>query len=47
MKFTGNLEKDLGLELDPTLMWDHPTVAKLTAYLTERLDFAAGRRSIA
>jgi len=28
-------------------MWDHPTVAKLTAYLTERLDFAAGRRSIA
>lgn len=47
MKFTGHLEKDLGLELDPTLMWDHPTVARLTAYLTERLDFSAGRRSIA
>jgi acyl carrier protein len=28
-----DLEDWLGIELEPTLLWDHPTVADLTAYL--------------
>ncbi len=47
MKFTGQLEKDLGLDLDPTLMWDHPTVERLTVFLAGQMGLAGDKRSIA
>ena len=37
MKFTGLLEKSLGIELDPTLLWDHPTIDALSVFLVDRL----------
>ena len=33
----GAIEDEYGLELEPTLAWDHPTVDALTALLQERL----------
>ncbi|ELR96315.1 acyl carrier protein [Gloeocapsa sp. PCC 73106] len=31
---TGDLEDWLGIELDPTLLYDYPTIKALTQYLT-------------
>jgi len=33
----------LGLELDPTLVYDHPTIEALSRHLAERLQPAAGQ----
>ncbi|MFH2052255.1 MAG: acyl carrier protein [bacterium] len=44
MKFTGLLEKSLGVELEPTLLWDYPTIDSLVDFLVGKLDLG---RSIA
>jgi len=33
----GDVEDEYGLEVDPTLAWDHPTVAAIAARLAELL----------
>ncbi len=30
----GEIEDHLGLRLEPTIVWDHPSIDALTAYLT-------------
>ncbi|MCX3060976.1 acyl carrier protein [Streptomyces beihaiensis] len=42
LSLCGDLEDEKGLVVDPTLVWDHPTIADLVSYLTPRL-IAAGR----
>jgi acyl carrier protein len=32
-----DLEEELGTELPPTLLWDHPTVSQCAMYLFDRL----------
>ncbi|MGE6758923.1 acyl carrier protein [Corallococcus interemptor] len=41
LTLAGDLEDHLGLSLDPTLMWDHPTIAGLTQALLQVLSAAA------
>ncbi|RKH25963.1 acyl carrier protein [Corallococcus praedator] len=41
LTLAGDLEDHLGLTLDPTLMWDHPTIAGLTQALLQVLTSAA------
>ncbi|MFJ6510701.1 acyl carrier protein [Streptomyces sp. NPDC091406] len=31
--FTADVEDRLGIQLDPTVVWDHPTVAQLAEHL--------------
>ncbi|MFC5475894.1 acyl carrier protein [Paraherbaspirillum soli] len=38
LTLTGDIEEYLGLSLDSTLMWDHPTIAALSKVLLEMLD---------
>ncbi|MFI5972975.1 acyl carrier protein [Streptomyces sp. NPDC051452] len=33
LSLCGDLEDEWGVEADPTLLWDHPTVARLLAHL--------------
>lgn len=33
LTLSGDIEDHLGLSLDPTLMWDHPTIAALSEAL--------------
>jgi acyl carrier protein len=33
LTLSGDIEDHLGLALDPTVMWDHPTIAALTQAL--------------
>jgi acyl carrier protein len=35
LTLSGDIEDHLGLVLDPTLMWDHPTIAALTQILLQ------------
>lgn len=35
LTLAGDLEDHLGMSLDPTLMWDHPTIAGLTQALLQ------------
>ena len=37
VSLTGDLEDWLGLELPPTLVWEHPTISALTDHLDEEL----------
>ena len=34
---TGDLSEWLGLELEPSLAWDHPTIERLAAFLAEQV----------
>lgn len=40
---TGDLETWLGLELSPTLFWEHPTIEALAAFLEESAGREGGR----
>ncbi|RKH63016.1 acyl carrier protein [Corallococcus llansteffanensis] len=40
LTLAGDLEDHLGMSLDPTLMWDHPTIAGLTQALLQVLTSA-------
>lgn len=33
LTIAGDLEDELGIELPPTLLWDHPTIDELATYL--------------
>lgn len=35
LSLCGDVETELGVELDPTLIWDHPTVDALTTVLLD------------
>ena len=35
LTLSGDIEDHLGLTLDPTLMWDHPTISALTQVLLQ------------
>ena len=37
----GDLEEWLSLSLEPTLLWDYPTITRLAAYLAENAAVAA------
>ena len=37
LTLVGDIEDYLGLSLDPTVMWDHPTIAALTHNLLQSL----------
>ncbi|MCC9312013.1 acyl carrier protein [Kitasatospora sp. RB6PN24] len=39
----GDLEEEFGLAVEPTLLWDHPTLERLTARLVELPDALRGR----
>ncbi|MFE9934122.1 acyl carrier protein [Streptomyces sp. NPDC005533] len=34
LSLCGDLEDEFGLEVEPTLLWDHPTVTSLVGYLS-------------
>lgn len=36
LSLCGDIEDDFGIVVEPSLVWDHPTVAHLTAHLTSR-----------
>jgi acyl carrier protein len=36
----GDIEDEFGLYLEPTVAWDHPTVAALASFLVEQSDGA-------
>jgi acyl carrier protein len=38
----GDIEDEFGLYLEPTVAWDHPTVATLAAFLAEQSAAPAG-----
>lgn len=42
LSLCGDLEEEHGLIVDPTLVWDHPTVVDLVAHLTPRLAALGG-----
>ncbi|WP_404954886.1 acyl carrier protein [Streptomyces sp. 147326] len=48
LSLCGDLEDEFGLEVEPTLLWDHPTVTSLVGYLSTVLPAASpdarGRR---
>ncbi|WP_030692727.1 acyl carrier protein [Streptomyces globisporus] len=33
MSLCGDLEDELGIEVEPTLLWDHPTIDRLRSHL--------------
>ncbi|MEV6108112.1 acyl carrier protein [Streptomyces sp. NPDC051940] len=35
LSLCGDIEDEFGLDVEPTLLWDHPTVDSLTGYLAE------------
>jgi acyl carrier protein len=37
----GDIEDEFGLEVDPTIVWDHPTIRDLAHGIAERLLAAA------
>lgn len=37
LTLTGDIEDHLGLAVDPTVMWDHPTIDALTQALLQEL----------
>ncbi len=37
LTLTGDIEDHLGLVIDPTVMWDHPTIDALTVALLQSL----------
>lgn len=37
----GDIEDEFGLEVDPTIVWDHPTIRDLSHGISERLVAAA------
>jgi acyl carrier protein len=37
MTLSGDVEEEFGLEVEPTVAWDHPTVAALADFLHEEL----------
>ncbi|WP_030715484.1 acyl carrier protein [Streptomyces sp. NRRL F-2580] len=37
LSLCGDLEDEFGLEVEPTLLWDHPTVTSLVGYLSTAL----------
>jgi acyl carrier protein len=37
LTLTGDIEDHLGLVVDPTMMWDHPTIDALTVALLQAL----------
>jgi len=37
LTLTGDIEDHLGLVIDPTVMWDHPTIDALTQVLLQTL----------
>jgi acyl carrier protein len=41
LTLTGDLEDHLGMTIDPTVMWDHPTIDALSEVLLRELDHAA------
>ncbi|MEU6234602.1 acyl carrier protein [Kitasatospora sp. NPDC047058] len=43
LSLCGDLEDEFGLEVEPTLIWDHPTLESLTAHLVEQPDALRGR----
>ncbi|WP_128382085.1 acyl carrier protein [Streptomyces cavernae] len=45
LSLCGDIEDDFGIVVEPSLLWDHPTVAQLAAHLTARgADPARGQR---
>jgi acyl carrier protein len=42
LTLTGDIEDHLGLVVDPTVMWDHPTIDALTDVLLQALGHASG-----
>ncbi|MFD7532791.1 MULTISPECIES: acyl carrier protein [unclassified Streptomyces] len=36
LSLCGDVEDDFGIAVEPTLAWDHPTVAALAGHLAER-----------
>jgi acyl carrier protein len=45
LSLCGDIEDDFGIVVESSLAWDHPTVARLTAYLMRRgADPERGRR---
>ncbi|MER5640638.1 acyl carrier protein [Kitasatospora sp. NPDC002227] len=42
LSLCGDLEEVFGLEVDQTLLWDHPTVRSLLGFLAEELPRTAG-----
>ncbi|WP_405019862.1 acyl carrier protein [Kitasatospora sp. NBC_00070] len=43
LSLCGDLEDEFGLMVEPTLLWDHPTLDSLVGYLTAAIPAAAGR----
>ncbi|GEM46879.1 acyl carrier protein [Deinococcus cellulosilyticus] len=37
LTLTGDIEDRFGILVDPTVMWDHPTLNALTVWITEQL----------
>ncbi|MFD4422599.1 acyl carrier protein [Agromyces sp. NPDC058484] len=37
----GDIEDEYGLDVDPTIVWDHPTIGQLAGGISERLAAAA------
>lgn len=42
LTLTGEIEDHLGLAIDPTVMWDHPTIDALTEVLLQALGGSLG-----
>lgn len=42
LTLTGDIEDHLGLIVDPTVMWDHPTIDALTVVLLRELGDISG-----
>lgn len=36
LNLTAVIEDELGISLEPTVLWDHPTIDELVVYLTHR-----------
>jgi acyl carrier protein len=45
LTLTGDIEDHLGLVIDPTMMWDHPTIDAITDALLRELGAFAGARA--
>ena len=37
MIFSGNIEDKLGIRLDPSVAWEHPTIESLAAFLADEV----------